>query len=146
MVFDEDSGIAYDSYNSELIRVFLILAHYTDLDLSAYDTPEGRYEIYDILATNGLLREIMDIVEYDMDDVESIMHKVQCAAKRDFETKHSLGYRVGKAFESLLGTENLTETVAKAEKLNSKLIDMLAAVQNQLSAVAGSGLQFARKD
>ena len=50
MVFDEAAGVAYESYNAELIRAFLILVHYTDLDLSAYDTPEGRYAAQDAVA------------------------------------------------------------------------------------------------
>ena len=45
---------------------------------------------------------------------------------------------------ALLGTEDLTQTVAKAEALNGKLIDMLAAVQKQPTANTG-GLKLAKK-
>lgn len=51
---------------------------------------------------------------------------------------------VMKTFGALLGTEDLTQTVAKAEALNGKLIDMLAAVQKQPIANTG-GLKLAKK-
>lgn len=36
MAFDEEAGIAYEGYNAELSRAFLILRYYTDLDLTPY--------------------------------------------------------------------------------------------------------------
>lgn len=144
MVFDE-SGIAYDGYNAELIRAFLILLHYTDLELSQYDTPQGRYDIYDMITSHGLWKEIMNIVDEDMAAVDAICFHLQSAACRSFERKHSLEYRMGKVFESLLGTENLTETVAKAEGLNSKLIDLLGLLQRQQAPVGPAGMHLAKK-
>lgn len=70
---------------------------------------------------------------------------MQNAARRNFERKHSLEYRAGKVFESLLGTENLAETLAKAEGLNSKLIDMMGAFQRQQAPVGLGGMRLARK-
>lgn len=145
MVFDEAAGIAYESYNANLIRAFLILVHYTDLDLVEYDNPEGRYAAYDAVSSHGLWPEIMAIVERDVEAVDDIAAKLRCSAKRCFERQHSLEYQLGRTFASLLGTENLAETIAKAEGLNSKLIDMLDAVRKQSPAMVGSGLQFAKK-
>ena len=148
MVFDEENGIAYEGYNAELIRAFLILTHYTDMDVSEFDTPQGRYDLYDIIASHGLWKEIMEIVDDDMADVDGIIFDLQNAARRSFERKHSLEYRAGKVFESLLGTENLAETLAKAEGLNSKLIDMMGAFGHKQAGNSGIGngvMQFAKK-
>lgn len=145
MVFDEEVGIAYEAYNAELIRAFLILKYYTDLDLAEYDNPEDRATIHDALASHGLWREIMDIVDADMDDVDMITFKLGNSARRSFEEKHSLSHMVMKTFSALLGTEDLAQTIAKAETLNGKLIDMLAAVQKQPTANTG-GLRLAKKD
>lgn len=144
MVFDEN-GIAYEGYNTELIRAFLILIHYTDLVLAEHDTPQGRYAVYDMIASHGLWKEIMNIVEEDMADVDGICFNLQSAARRSFERKHSLDYRVGKAFESLLGTENLAETVAKAEGLNSKLIDLFGLLQRKQMTAGPAGMRLAKK-
>lgn len=144
MVFDEEAGIAYEAYNAELIRAFLILKYYTDLDLAEYDNPEGRAAIHDALASHGLWRDIMDVVDLDMDDVDMIAFKLGSSARRSFEEKHSLSRMLMKTFGALLGTEDLTQTIAKAESLNGKLIDMLAAVQKQPTANTG-GLQLAKK-
>lgn len=144
MVFDEESGVAYEGYNAELMRAFLILVYYTDLDLADYDTQEGRQLIYDVLASNKLWDKILGIVSEDMQVVTSICMQLEQASRRNFERKQSMDYKLGKVFESLLGTENLVETIAKAEGLNSKLIDLLGAMQTKKPA-AVSGMRFDKK-
>ena len=146
MIFDEKKGIAFEGYNADLIHAFLVLVHYTDLDTSAFDTAEGRQELFDIIATHGLWESIMEIVEDDLEDVDCISARLETSARRSFEHEHSLHFQALKTFQSLLGTEDVTETIAKAEGLNSKLIDMLGALQReQANLVKAGGLQLAKK-
>ena len=146
MIFDEKKGIAFEGYNADLIHAFLVLVHYTDLDTSAFDTAEGRQELFDIIATHGLWESIMEIVEDDLEDVDCISARLETSACRSFEHEHSLHFQALKTFQSLLGTEDVTETIAKAEGLNSKLIDMLGALQReQANPVKAGGLQLAKK-
>ena len=146
MIFDEKKGIAFEGYNADLIHAFLVLVYYTDLDTSAFDTVEGRQELFDIIATHGLWESIMEIVEDDLEDVDCISARLETSARRSFEHEHSLHFQVLKTFQSLLGTEDVTETIAKAEGLNSKLIDMLGALQReQANPVKAGGLQLAKK-
>ena len=146
MIFDEKKGIAFEGYNADLIHAFLVLVHYTDLDTSAFDTAEGRQELFDIIATHGLWEGIMEVVEDDLEDVNCISARLETSARRSFEHEHSLHFQVLKAFQSLLGTEDVTETIAKAEGLNSKLIDMLGTLQReQANPVKAGGLQLAKK-
>lgn len=146
MIFDEKKGIAFEGYNADLIHAFLVLVHYTDLDTSAFDTAEGRQELFDIIATHGLWESIMEIVEDDLEDVDCISARLETSARRSFEHEHSLHFQVLKTFQSLLGTEDVTETIAKAEGLNSKLIDMLGTLQReQANPVKAGGLQLAKK-
>jgi len=78
--------------------------------------------------------------------VDSITMRLEHSARRNFEQAHSLQYQVLKTFQSLLGTEDVTETIAKAEGLNAKLIDMLGALQReQTNSVKAGGLQLAKK-
>ena len=129
-----------------MIHAFLVLVHYTDLDTSAFDTAEGRQELFDIIATHGLWESIMEIVEDDLEDVDCISARLETSARRSFEHEHSLHFQALKTFQSLLGTEDVTETIAKAEGLNSKLIDMLGALQReQANPVKAGGLQLAKK-
>lgn len=86
----------------------------------------------------------MDIVERDFDDVMDMYYRLSVSAKRHFEAEHSLTHRAGKVFESLLGTENLTDTVAHAEQLNSKLIDMLGAMRKEQTPGNMTGLKLAK--
>ena len=146
MIFDEKKGIAFEGYNADLIHAFLALVHYTDLDTSAFDTAEGRQELFDIIATHGLWESIMEIVEDDLEDVDCISARLETSARRSFEHEHSLHFQALKTFQSLLGTVDVTETIAKAEGLNSKLIDMLGALQReQANPVKAGGLQLAKK-
>ena len=146
MIFDEKIGIAFEGYNAELIRAFLILVHYTDLDTAEYDTGEGRQNLYDILATHDMWPDILGIVDEDIGDVDNICMRLEASARHNFEHTHSLQFQVLKTIQSILGTENVTETIAKAESLNSKLIDMLGALQReQTSPVKTGGLQLAKK-
>ena len=146
MIFDEKKGIAFEGYTADLIHAFLVLVHYTDLDTSAFDTAEGRQELFDIIATHGLWEGIMEVVEDDLEDVDCISARLETSARRSFEHEHSLHFQVLKTFQSLLGTEDVTETIAKAEGLNSKLIDMLGALQReQANPVKAGGLQLAKK-
>jgi len=146
VIFDEKKGIAFEGYNADLIHAFLVLVHYTDLDTSAFDTSEGRQELFDIIATHGLWESIMEIVEDDLEDVDCISARLETSARRSFEHEHSLHFQALKTFQSLLGTEDVTETIAKAEGLNSKLIDMLGALQReQANPVKAGGLQLAKK-
>lgn len=146
MIFDEKKGIAFEGYNADLIHAFLVLVHYTDLDTSAFDTAEGRQELFDIIATHGLWEGIMEVVEDDLEDVDCISARLETSARRSFEHEHSLHFQVLKTFQSLLGTEDVTETIAKAEGLNSKLIDMLGALQReQANPMKAGGLQLAKK-
>ena len=146
MIFDEKVGIAFEGYNAELIRAFLVLVHYTDLDTTQYDTGEGRQTLYDILATHDMWEDIMGIVDEDITDVDNICMRLESSARRNFEHTHSLQYQILKTVQSILGTEDVTETIAKAESLNSKLIDMLGALQReQASPMKAGGLQLAKK-
>ena len=141
MIFDEKKGIAFEGYNADLIHAFLVLVHYTDLDTSVFDTAQGRQELFDIIATHGLWESIMEIVEDDLEDVDCISARLETSARRSFEHEHSLHFQALKTFQSLLGTEAVTETIAKAEGLNSKLIDMLGALQReQANPVKAGGL------
>jgi hypothetical protein len=146
VIFDEKKGIAFEGYNADLIHAFLVLVHYTDLDTSVFDTAQGRQELFDIIATHGLWESIMEIVEDDLEDVDCISARLETSARRSFEHEHSLHFQVLKTFQSLLGTEDVTETIAKAEGLNSKLIDMLGTLQReQANPVKAGGLQLAKK-
>ena len=146
MIFDEKKGIAFEGYNADLIHAFLVLVHYTDLDTSVFDTAQGRQELFDIIATHGLWEGIMEVVEDDLEDVDCISARLETSARRNFEHEHSLHFQVLKTFQSLLGTEDVTETIAKAEGLNSRLIDMLGALQReQANPVKAGGLQLAKK-
>ena len=121
--------------------------NYTDLEIAEYDTPTGRPELCDMIASHGLWGKIMGIIEEDLKQVNGICDLLVYGARKTFEQKHSLEYRMNKVFASLLGTEDLAETIAKAEGLNSKLIDLFGMVRNEEKKPGeGTGLRFDKRD
>ncbi|MDO4549387.1 MAG: hypothetical protein Q4D04_14955 [Clostridia bacterium] len=148
LVFDEESGLAYEGYNSETMRVMCVMNHYTDLDVSDYDTADGRYALHDILESTGALKQILELVEDDLLEVESIYHSLRVAAQRTFEHTHSLKYMAQKSLGGLLTGEDITESIAKASAINNKMVEMLGALGREKAAkpsIGGNVMQFAKK-
>jgi len=127
LVFDEELGIVYEGYTYEAVLVMCMMRYYTDLDVSEYEDENGWNTLCDILESNALLDNLYDMLSYDLDTVLGIYEKIKTAATRTFEHKHSLGYRAGRAFGSILTDEDITATLAKAEGVNSTMIDLLGA-------------------
>ena len=148
LVFDEDLGVVYEGYTYELALVICMMRYYSDLDMSAYEDEDGWYALYDILESNALLDNLFDMLCCDLDSVREIYEKIKAAAARTFERKHSLGYRAGKAFGSILTDEDIATTLAKAEGVNSTMIDLLGTfgqMQGPKQMADRGLLQFAKR-
>lgn len=133
LVFDEDAGLVYEGYTSELILVVLMVKYYTDLDVSAYEGEEGWYQLYDLLESHGVLDQLYLELAADLGLVKEVYRQIKKAATKTFEKKHSLDYLMSKSFGSLLGTEDIMTSVAQAEGVNTRMIDLLEAFQQRES-------------
>ncbi len=131
LVFDEDSGTVYESYTYELVLTILTMKYYTDLDLSPYEDEEGWYQIYDILESHGALDHLYAVIGEDLDKMLKVYRHIRGAATKTFEKRHSLDYLVQKSFGSLLGSEDIMTTMARAESVNSLMIKMMDAFRER---------------
>lgn len=61
--------------------------------------------------------------------------KLRCSC----EQTYSLQFQVLNPFQNLLGTEDVTETIARVENLNSRLIDMQGALQREQASLVKAG-------
>lgn len=148
MVFDEELGVAYEGYTYDTVLLVLVMRHYSDLDMTAYADEAGWNELHDLLASHGQIDPLYAIVQSDLDQVLAIYHRIRDAARLTFERRHSLSYKAGKAFASLLAEENLMTTLAKAEDINSQMIDMLGAYRKTHptgQAPGGGTLPFGKR-
>ena len=130
-MFDEETGTVYEGYNKDLITLVHIVNRYTDIDVSNYDTPEGRYELYDILDSTGALERIHDIIDYDLDKVDEIYDAIVHGVKLTYERSHSLSHQIKQTLGSILGNEDIADTFAKALDVNAGLIDMMGAMKRE---------------
>lgn len=149
LVFDEDTGVVYEGYTYELVRVVLMMRYYTDFDMDLYEGEEGWYQLHDLLESHGVLDSLNEVLAPDMWEVEKIYRHIKDAAAATFEKEHSLAHKVMKSFGSLLGTDDLMTSIAHAGTINSSMIEMLGALQKPQTpgqmARAGT-IPFAKRD
>lgn len=134
---DEDSGVAYQSYQFEMIRAFLFAQYYTNLDVSEMDDEEGHKKVYDYLLSNNIMTEAVDAFEELRDDiliVDSMYYHIMAAAKEVFDKKNSLSHKVMSSFASILTDESLTESLAKSQVVNEQMIDLIGAFVREKDA------------
>lgn len=142
-------GAVYETYTAELVLVICMLRYYTDLDMSEYEGEEGWYTLYDILESHGVLGRLLADLAHDLEKVQVIYDKIQLSAAKTFERKHSLDHLAKKSFSSLLSTEDITETIAKAADVNNTMVGLMDAFSKlgTPGKLADNGLlRFARKD
>lgn len=132
----------YEAYTAELVLVVCMMRYYTDLDLSEYEGEEGWYQLYDILESHGVLDHLYGYLAPDLNKVQKVYETLKASAVKTFEHKHSLDFLARKSFGSLLSTEDITETIAKASDVNNTMIDLLEAFGKVQSPqrMADSGL------
>lgn len=148
LIFDEARGRVTESYNRGLLWTMLMLRYYTDLDLQAYDTPDGRYALYDILQSNGALEKIREWTEKDLWQVEDIYHRICYSATRNFECEHSLEHKLIAMLGDLGNGESFAQAMEKAETLTKQVLDLRRSVEGAPREVrAENGLiRFAKRD
>lgn len=149
LIFDEKSGLVYEGYNRDVMRMMCMLRYYTNLDVEPYDTAEGHYLLYDMLAATGVLEQIIEITHDDMEHVQKIFELLKESAQRVFEHTHTLPFQIQQSFASVLNGEDLSETLAKASTVNNQMVDMLGAFRREQMAkpsVGGNIVRFDKRD
>lgn len=148
LIFDEERGRVAESYNRDLLWTMLMMRYYTDLDMTAYDTPDGRYALYDILQSHGALEKIMEWTEKDLWRAEEIYHRISYSATRNFEQKHSLEHKLTALMGELLDGERFAQTMEKAEALTKQVMALRESAEGTPREVrAENGLiRFAKRD
>lgn len=148
-MFDEELGLVYEAYTVELVLVICMLRYYTDLDMTEYESEEGWYTLYDILESHGILNHLLARLAPDLERVRAIYATIREASAKTFQHRHSLDYLAKKSFGSLLSTEDITETIAKASDMNNTMVDLVDAFSKLGTPgkmATGGLLQFARRD
>lgn len=130
-VLDEENYAVYESYQTELIELLLICKYYTNIDTEEMQDERGWKMLYDYLAANKMLEELRCIVQEDFYRVIGIGSYISDSLKKTFEAKHSLSVRLLKTFGSILTDEDMAETLAKSEEVNSVMLDLIGAYKEK---------------
>ena len=136
-------GCAYLSYEFDLIRMFLIVEYYTNIDTSDWDTEEGQQALFDYMTRSGdsLMSRYekmckSDAFCRDMDIVDSIFYTMSESLKHKHEYTSTLSYRFGKAFESILTDKDIAKALAENNEVSEKMFELFAAY-NKVNNSAG---------
>lgn len=132
IVLDPESGVAYQSYLYEVIFMFLIVKYFTNINVEELDTEDGHKKLYDYLSNNGLTDKLTSyICKPENDDlmlINDMYDKIREAISSVYREKNGLAYKIKTSFASVLSSEDLSESLAKSQDVNAKMIDVLGAV------------------
>lgn len=149
LIMDEELGICHQSLNAEVYHLFAALRHYTDLDVSAYETDDGMYQLYDMFRASQAYAQLFDFIREDWQEVLRIYDDLSEIVTSVFVRQHSLEYRLTGFLEDFLAVGDLTQTLAQAHEINNTLVDAFGALKEQQKAepkLGGNVLSFARKN
>ena len=131
---DTDNEMILLSHKMVLLREFLFLANYTNVEI---DIPsEGEEEtqmnseelmetVVDWFASTGLQEEAKRVAEKDWDIVEEIMWMMIDAYTDAYENSHSLASRVKKSLGDILSGESIGETIGSSEEVVQKMTEFM---------------------
>lgn len=129
VVFNEELGVAYDSYLHSEYTYFIMVKYYTDFDLSAYTEDGWIFDFMDNMEENrDGFTAIVEHTRKDFDKVEDLARTLGDTVKKLYKKEHSLEYRAMTSFGFLLDGKDLTETLAQARDVNEQMIDHLGAI------------------
>lgn len=135
----------------------MIVEYYTNIDTTDWDTEEGLMELFDYMTrVNDEKQSKYDILcsdeafSNDMWLVETIYGRMYKSLAAKYERTSSLSYKIGKAFESVLGDEDVIKKLAENREVGEKLIDMLGMLREEKDAGGNKNplpgiLNFAKK-
>ncbi len=149
IVADEENGIAYDSYRIDIEADYMMVKYYTNIDVDGIPTED----VFDYAKRTGLLDKIKLVTNDDTYLTLAMGDKMVFAATTAIEKRGSLPYFIKNRMGYLLDAEKTAETLAQAEDLKEKMIDILGAVKERdmmksvqkKPAVIPGGVNLAKK-
>ena len=148
-----DDSCVYESYRYEVVEKYFIAKYYTDIDTDGV----AEEDVADFLVNNELLGDIAAIIWTDFGIVLEIYELIKDAYIETYGDDKSLTKAIRTSFGFLFNGEDITESMAKAEKTNSVLMNALEALQdkereksqkvdNGKLTIGGNIINFAKKE
>ena len=126
-VIDEEKGIAYETYDIEALRLYMMLKWYTNIDVSEYDFDMGK--LHDLMKDYELA--IINICGRDLDLAENMMLRYTYKTIEIYNQQNSLAQRIKTSFAGILTGEDLVSAIAESRTVNEELITLFSKVQKQ---------------
>lgn len=145
---DDDLGVMYVLPLYDLIRNYLFVKYYTNLDISNIQEDADYKALYDFAADAGLMSEdVRKFVEEDIRRMESLEWRYADAVIARYERAHSLEHMLSKLMNADIDTSN-----EETRELIEKLIDMRGALLEKENKpangmnVGGTVINFAKRN
>lgn len=146
LIMDEDSGVAFEPFNSKQMEDIIILDTYTTIDVDWINTEEDKNSFLQFIYSNDVMDAVRPVCK-DLNDVMNMSCYIVEASRLKFERQYSPVNRlirmfVGEegenmSFESMLENPDAIEFMSKMSKEKQK-VD---------SPKLGNGiLNFSKKD
>lgn len=126
-VIDEGKGIAFETYDVEALRLYMMLKWYTNIDVSEYDFDMGK--LHDLMKDYELA--IINICGRDLDIAENMMRRYTYKTIEIYNQQNSLAQKIKTSFAGILTGEDLVSAIAESRTVNEELITLFSKVQKQ---------------
>lgn len=127
---DEDNDIVLISHKLVLLKEFLFIANYTNIEIDLgheVEIEELVRTACDWLMSTGLRDKARAIAEKDLEIVNEILWTAIDAYMDAYDGGHSLSGRIKKTFREILNGESLIETLSGSEEWIQRLGELLRA-------------------
>lgn len=139
-IISDPDGVVYQAYTLPLVRHFLAVKYFTDMEVSDIPTIEEWEETF-----NKVEIDWCKIYEMGWERVEEIYYLIFESIKLKHEHTSSIAYKIGKALDGVL-TDDAVKTLAESREVNEKMIDLIKLAEIGKNAKAGDKLiRFAKK-
>lgn len=128
---DEQTGVMFDNYRSQLIKLYLICKYYTDMDMQSVQDVSGWYTLHDYFVFAGAYNKLMDAVSDDYCHIDSIIRHIVDSLRKTHDKKNSLEHIVKKMFGGLLNDEDIAQTIAHSPQINNEIVSFMNYVKDK---------------
>ena len=124
VILNDEYGIAYESYMSNVSTCLCVLSHYTNIDLSELETLESKNDFYDYVCVSGVYDKVLEVAGEQLGELFRTYDLLKESVVRSYESSKSLSTLIKGTFGSILSGGDMTGEFAKIPELNDAIVGL----------------------
>ena len=120
IVCDDKNGVVYERYDADAIKTYLFVKYFTDYPITGEEDTQWKYDL-----VNSFEAQDNDVDWIIPSYVHNAYNAIYEAIEKRFTAQHSLSRSVLGVFQSILGDEDITKTIAESRTVSENLLDLM---------------------